>query len=221
MALRRHAREDRGALALAARQPTWGATSRRQIMKNRAHWKKNGRRLGTALTVMAALLAASGGVLRADSDSPDDRDRLVGTWTVQVTLRDCATNAAIAPPFDSLVTFHDGGTLSESTVSFPGERTSGHGTWSRHGWHVYRAAVDCPHALRYRGQPAWHSRLQPGAADRPALLRGLVNGHPHSQPLRSQASHVGWNKRVLYVRWHGVQDRLLHRRRSALRITHR
>ena len=59
---------------------------------------------------------------------------LVGTWAVQVTLRNCATNAPLGPSFNSLVTFHRGGTLSESAGSLAfaiGQRSSGHGTWTR------------------------------------------------------------------------------------------
>jgi hypothetical protein len=106
-------------------------------MKHSGTWKRlAGGRMAAALTLTGALLAASSGVLNAESDSSGDHG-LVGTWTIQVTLRDCATNAPLGPPFNSLVTFHKGGTLSESTVSLPGERTSGHGTWYRVGGHTY------------------------------------------------------------------------------------
>src|SRR5262245_5825520 len=60
---------------------------------------------------------------------------LVGTWVVQVTLRDCTTNAALGS-FNSLVSFHEGGTLSEDTgaTTFAvGQRSSGHGTWTFEG----------------------------------------------------------------------------------------
>ena len=43
--------------------------------------------------------------------------------------------------FPSLVTFHRGGTITEDTgslASAPGQRTSGHGTWSRRAGHKYR-----------------------------------------------------------------------------------
>ena len=66
---------------------------------------------------------------------------LAGAWSVQVTLRDCSTNAPLGPPFNSLVSFHSGGTLSESagsTACAPGQRTPGHGTWSRIGSRTYR-----------------------------------------------------------------------------------
>ena len=59
---------------------------------------------------------------------------------MQVTLRDCATNAALGAPFNSLVSFHDGGTLSESAGSLgfsAGQRSPGHGTWTREGSHTF------------------------------------------------------------------------------------
>jgi hypothetical protein len=61
---------------------------------------------------------------------------LVGTWAVQVTLRDCTTSAPLGPPTRSIVTFHPGGTLSESagSVAFaPGQRSPGHGLWTHDG----------------------------------------------------------------------------------------
>ena len=59
---------------------------------------------------------------------------LVGTWLVQVTVRDCTTNAPLGAPFNSLVTFNRGGTLAESPGSLafaPNQRSAGHGTWTR------------------------------------------------------------------------------------------
>jgi len=107
-------------------------------MKHFGTWKTlGGARMAAALTLTGALLASSGGNVSAESDRSDDHAGVVGTWTVQVTLRDCATNAPLGPPFNSLVTFHKGGTLSESTVSLPGERTSGHGTWTHDGRRTY------------------------------------------------------------------------------------
>jgi hypothetical protein len=61
---------------------------------------------------------------------------LVGTWMVQVTLRNCSTGAALGPAIHSLVTFHRGGTITESpgTTTFaPGQRTVGHGSWTSQG----------------------------------------------------------------------------------------
>ena len=51
-----------------------------------------------------------------------------------MTLRDCTTNAPLGPSFNSLVTFHEGGTISESAGSLafaPNQRSAGHGTWTQ------------------------------------------------------------------------------------------
>jgi hypothetical protein len=51
-----------------------------------------------------------------------------------VTPRDCSSGAPLGPSFNSLVTFHHGGTLSESaggTTFAPGQRSAGHGFWTR------------------------------------------------------------------------------------------
>jgi hypothetical protein len=87
----------------------------------------------TSIGFAGALIAAAGGVTVSASGS---HQGIQGTWAVQVTLRDCATNAPLGPPFNSLVTFHHGGTLSETTASrafAPGQRSPGQGTWSREG----------------------------------------------------------------------------------------
>ncbi len=59
-----------------------------------------------------------------------------GPWLMTVTLRDCATSTPLGPPFLTLITFHAGGTLSESAASAgfaPGQRGPGHGSWNRTG----------------------------------------------------------------------------------------
>jgi hypothetical protein len=63
-----------------------------------------------------------------------------GVWYVQVTIRDCATGAALAPPVNSLVTFATGGTIHESVSGggfAPGQRSNGHGTWTHSGGQTY------------------------------------------------------------------------------------
>jgi hypothetical protein len=59
-----------------------------------------------------------------------------GTWLIQVTPLNCATNAPVGPSFPSLVTYSRDGAVSESTgtVAFaPGQRSAGHGEWERAG----------------------------------------------------------------------------------------
>jgi len=58
---------------------------------------------------------------------------LIGPWVVQVTLRNCATNAPMGAPFSSLVSLHRGGAVTDDpgNLTFaPGQRTGGHGEWS-------------------------------------------------------------------------------------------
>jgi len=88
------------------------------------------------LTVAAAL---TGGAALAHAGGSDAR--VTGTYAVQVTLRDCASGAAAGPSFDSLVTLHGDGTISETPggrAFAPGQRGAGHGAWRRTGRHTYR-----------------------------------------------------------------------------------
>lgn len=110
-------------------------------MKNLGSWKTlDGGRLAAVLSLTGALLITSGGTLIAGSGAPDSQIGLAGAWNVQVTLRDCTSNAPLGPPFNSLVSFHSGGTLSESAGSLafaPGQRSPGHGAWNREGRHTF------------------------------------------------------------------------------------
>lgn len=93
--------------------------------------------IAIVLTMTATLVTTSS--RKAIAQSAESASGLVGTWIVQVTPRDCATNEARGS-FTSLVTFHRGGTLSESTASPAfaiGQRPSGHGTWTQEGQHTY------------------------------------------------------------------------------------
>jgi hypothetical protein len=63
-----------------------------------------------------------------------------GVWAMSITLRDCTTQAPLGPPLRTLLTFHAGGTLSESpgTSQFaPGQRSNGHGVWSYAGANTF------------------------------------------------------------------------------------
>lgn len=92
------------------------------------------------LSLAAVLLAVASAPAEAQPAAPAARPALVGTWTVQVTLRDCATGAPLGPAFNSLVTFHGDGTIGETAGSRafePGQRSPGHGTWTRKGGHAF------------------------------------------------------------------------------------
>jgi hypothetical protein len=97
-------------------------------------------RVAAVLALAGALLMTSGRTGLAQSNNSASKNGLEGTWYVRVTLRDCASGAQIGPAFNSLVTFHGGGTLSESTSSLAfavGQRTDGQGTWTSEGHHTY------------------------------------------------------------------------------------
>jgi len=91
-------------------------------------------------TIAAVVLAAAcAAALPATARAHDDNDRhaagtaLEGTWTFQITLRDCSSGTPLGAPFYSLLTFNQGGTMTETTANsmfFPAERGPGHGVWS-------------------------------------------------------------------------------------------
>jgi hypothetical protein len=109
--------------------------TRRSGRRTPMNWKMSkrprARRVMAAIGLAAALLVTSGRAVRAESGPPPTPNGLEGTWLVQVTLRNCTTNAALAS-FNSIVTFHAGGTISETTSSpgfAVGQRSPGHGQW--------------------------------------------------------------------------------------------
>ena len=97
------------------------------------------RRTLAVVTLAVTLMALSNKPVLADSDKSGP-ESLVGVWSVQVTLRNCATGAPLGPPFNSLVTFHQGRTVSEAAGSLafaPGQRSPGHGVWTRNPGHTF------------------------------------------------------------------------------------
>ena len=95
--------------------------------------------------LLAALVAstASLGLVSAQDDVDGSKlksggGQLVGTWDVQVTIRDCQTNAEIRT-FASTTTFMFGGPLIDSTSGVPqAAKTPGHGVWYHAGGNLYR-----------------------------------------------------------------------------------
>jgi hypothetical protein len=105
------------------------------------HWTTSkvraGGRVAAVVTLTGVLLTAAGGRTATAAGSGE---KLEGAWAVQVTLRDCATSAPLGAPFNSLVSFHVGGTLSEGAGSLAfaaGQRSPGHGSWTREGRHTF------------------------------------------------------------------------------------
>ena len=100
--------------------------------------KTRGAGMSTALGLATALLMSLGGTALAQSSDAMSKHSLAGTWFVRVTLRDCTTRAPFGA-FNSLVTFHRGGTLSES-MSSPGavgQRGPGSGNWALEEDHTF------------------------------------------------------------------------------------
>lgn len=102
-----------------------------------------GHRVAVTIGLAAALLVTSVHIGRAQSYRASPKGRIIGTWFVEVTLRNCATDAALGS-FNSLTTFHEGGTLSESTSSptfATGQRGPGHGNWTAEGRRTYNSQI--------------------------------------------------------------------------------
>jgi hypothetical protein len=98
------------------------------------------RRAAIVVGLVGALLMTSNVVGSAQSNDSSSATGLAGTWFVQVTLRDCSTNAPLGQPFNSLVTFHLGGTITETTSAHAfaiGQRSDGQGNWQSEGGNTY------------------------------------------------------------------------------------
>ena len=122
------------------------------------------RRVTTLFCLSGALLLASGSAF-AQSNQSASANGLAGVWFVQVTLRDCATGAPI-DSFNSLVTFHRGGTISESTAGpgfAVGQRGPGTGVWEAAGHDAYAqrmvALITFDTAANLPGRPGFNPAL--------------------------------------------------------------
>ena len=71
----------------------------------------------------------------SSSDSSKARERTIeGVWRIQITPIDCQTRLPFLPfTIPGLLTYHQGGTMSETTAvpSGPSSRSPGHGVWNR------------------------------------------------------------------------------------------
>ncbi len=86
-----------------------------------------------------------------------------GVWLVTLQQTSCDTGAPIREPGRGLMTFAEGGTLSETTAPsgpLPGPmlRSPGHGVWERRGGNEY-AAVTVVQLLGIDGAYAGRSRI--------------------------------------------------------------
>lgn len=65
---------------------------------------------------------------------PFSNPSIVGAWRTAVTLRNCQTGLPVSPVGRGLITFNEGGTLSEyngSPALPPAMRSPGHGVWEQ------------------------------------------------------------------------------------------
>jgi hypothetical protein len=75
----------------------------------------------------------------------DDNPGIQGTWRVIVTQKVCATGAPIGVPFQSLLTFIRGGTMTGTTANaafLAGQRSGDYGVWGPATGHGYSATEE-------------------------------------------------------------------------------
>src|SRR5262245_55555206 len=92
------------------------------------------------VAVMARAATAAALLLGVANSAFAQARTLEGAWLVVTQQRNCTTNAPIGLPHPALVTYHAGGTLSDSSdvpAFAVGQRSEGHGTWSHHGGLTY------------------------------------------------------------------------------------
>jgi len=100
---------------------------------------------GRPATALLLGAIALGTAVTAAAQSEQSPNGLEGTWRVQVVQYNCANPSVTFPPFHSLLSFHRGGTETETTSNpalLPGQRTSGHGFWKLVGDPQYLMAVE-------------------------------------------------------------------------------
>ena len=128
---------------------------------------------------------------------------------MQVTIRDCATGVALAPPVNSLVTFAAGGTLHESVSGggfAPGQRSDGHGTWAHKGGHTYDQ--------RFVAMINFATAPGPG----PGFEAGWMKVQHTVEVIDADHTESAGTNTLLSPERRGLQNRLLHGYRHALRV---
>jgi hypothetical protein len=90
------------------------------------------------LSVLAGTMALATGHVASAAQA----NGLQGAWLLQVTVVGCADEIPTGRTFRSLLTFAQGGTLTNSTTGInPGLRTTGLGTWEKTGDHGFSAVT--------------------------------------------------------------------------------
>jgi hypothetical protein len=84
---------------------------------------------------------ATAGQAAGQKSSNSQANEIEGAWILQVSAQDCQTGAPVSN-FQSLVTFAQGGTLTNVTTGgSPALRTTGLGTWAKAGGHEFTAVT--------------------------------------------------------------------------------
>jgi len=95
----------------------------------------------SALIVITALTVAFSFASAQAPERTMSERTIQGAWRTMVTGVNCQTGDPLGPPFASLLTFNEGGTMSEYGINAggsPAGRSPGHGVWQReHGWQDY------------------------------------------------------------------------------------
>jgi hypothetical protein len=94
------------------------------------------------VAMIARTAAAAALMLGAATPAFAQAMTLQGAWLVSTQNRNCTTDAPIGTPHRAIVSYHAGGTLSDSS-SVPAfavaQRSEGHGSWRHDGGHTYTA----------------------------------------------------------------------------------
>ena len=96
-----------------------------------------------ALTMTFSIVSGQNAEENQSSSSSNAPERTIeGVWRTQITPRDCQTGAPLLT-FPGLITYHKGGTMSETAGSPsgpPSPRSPGHGVWNRRNRRHYEAS---------------------------------------------------------------------------------
>ena len=103
--------------------------------------------LRNVLFIVAGLIVTTAFLKPFEGDAASrsyHEGKLAGTWRLHMTPKNCQTGVA-QPPFDFLVSFARGGTLTEVTNApafQPGQRSTGLGTWSHDRRNAYKSVSE-------------------------------------------------------------------------------
>jgi hypothetical protein len=100
---------------------------------------------GIAAAMLTTAMVLTGSANAGSTERFAPSPSLHGTWRVQVTQYNCQNPSMALPPFWSLLSFHRGGTETETTSNpalEPGQRTAGYGYWERSGNNTYFSVTE-------------------------------------------------------------------------------